>query len=245
MFCSTCKSRFPSMEAFQVHCRELHPEKTGEECTICHEIITLSAFLEHKANCTRAQNRAVLRRRKEKFMKEGGFKCRHCESFFKHELQRIKHEAEEHIGMKFSCEICGKGFPAKFMLKKHTESHNESEEAKVSCHLCGKIVKQGSIKTHITFVHEGKKIISQCKICGEMFQSNPSLLTHYEHYHQEACDYPCKDCGKRFQRKGRLSLHMRSHQEGSFSCNVCGKVSKTKARLVEHERIHTGEKPFK
>ena len=89
-----------------------------------------------------------------------------------------------HTGYKpFPCPFpgCDKGFVTKEQLKNHETTHTKSRKYK--CDQCGKaFAVKSALTTHITAVHEEKKIHS-CDICGKAFADSSNLSKHKQtHY---------------------------------------------------------------
>lgn len=194
-----------------------------------------SDYPEHVVPCYKSQIKKKWRPKPE------GIKCRHCDQHFSSHFLRVTHEAKAHVGMKFTCEICGYATAHKHMMNDHKLTHETG--ALVFCQICGKKLRQHNLRKHIRYVHEGKTDDANCNICGEEFKRSYQLKAHMNLIH-DAKVILCPVCGKRFGLKKDLNEHMKSHSEGSFACKVCGKMMKKRKTLLAHERTHTGEKPF-
>lgn len=227
--------RFESTELFLEHHKTEHPDNPSAECLKCKSTVSLEEFPEHMIACIKK-----LMNKKERYE---SVKCRHCDLTFPSHHTRQTHEAKEHLGMKYTCEICGFGTAHKALLRHHKEKHEGGQ--KEFCQICGKELAKGTLRSHIAYVHEGKKDNARCDICGEVFDRIHSLKTHLNTAHLDLSDFKCKICGRRFGLELGLKQHMKNHQPGKYPCKICGKLFKKKSTLVVHDRTHTGEKPFK
>ncbi|KAM4615196.1 uncharacterized protein ACJ7VT_010392 isoform 1-T2 [Polymixia lowei] len=158
------------------------------------------------------------------------------------------------------CKVCGKSFPSKTSLMKHSLVHSSD------CGLCGKHLEPresgelhfqthrisnvcsmkcssvDDLEQHVQ-VHTRQKPFS-CTFCKKGFDWNHTLREEMR-VHAGKKRFSCAICSKGFNQKGHLNDHMRLHTgEKPFSCSVCGKSFVQKTTLKTHMRVHTGEKPF-
>ncbi|KAM9761755.1 uncharacterized protein ACNS7B_004075 [Menidia menidia] len=137
------------------------------------------------------------------------------------------------------CDVCGKAFKNKYLLKNHQRTH--TGEQHYSCKSCDKSFTQLSNLTYHMRIHTGEKPFS-CNTCGRSFSQSGSLTAHMRTHTRP---YPGNMCGKSFQTNADLLSHIRNHTaERPYSCKTCGKSFNKSFNLTVHMRIHTGERPY-
>ncbi|XP_046365434.2 zinc finger protein 271-like [Haliotis rufescens] len=162
-----------------------------------------------------------------------------------------------HMGLKpFSCEVCGKSFPERYILTKHMKSHSTVRH--YECKLCNSAFKRGdNLKRHLKVTHnvdpekyEIKNITStksktyMCKKCDINFTDEDEFKQHKKN-HNEKVPAICSMCGKLFTNMVHLKSHMKIHANWRpYMCETCGKTFTENSQLKKHIRIHTGEKPY-
>ncbi|XP_067674559.1 zinc finger protein 595-like [Haliotis asinina] len=162
-----------------------------------------------------------------------------------------------HMGLKpFSCEVCGKSFPERYILTKHMKSHSTVRH--YECKLCNSAFKRGdNLKRHLKVTHnvdpekyEIKNITSTksktytCKKCDVNFTDEDEFKQHKK-THNEKMPAICSMCGKLFTNMVHLKSHMKIHANWRpYMCETCGKTFTENSQLKKHIRIHTGEKPY-
>jgi len=144
--------------------------------------------------------------------------CDFCNKLYPSLKQLNQHKKEIHENPKsFGCEICGKKFNQKSILKSHQKTHDKNRSKLFKCHRCDYATDtQQSFKKHQN-VHDRQ---------DEKFSTmvNPIKC--------DKCSTFCKD-------KAALSGHMSSvHPKVLYQCDFCAKFSKVKSRLVTHMKIH-------
>lgn len=228
---------------YVTHFTQKHPEQMTAPCDICSKEIPLTEYVEHNKTCKKEEAYQRYKKLSDSF-KARGIQCRHCDLKFENHDQRMTHEAV-HVGERYRCNQCDYKSMKKCLLKAHMKRHNQNEEHKICCDLCGKKITPDNMKNHIRYMHEGKKDNETCEICGAFFDRHHKLYMHMNLVHSDDPKFACAFCGKRFGRVALKESHELKHKDATFACDICGKTLKKKKSLIVHMRIHTGEKPYK
>uniref|UniRef100_A0AAY5L6U7 C2H2-type domain-containing protein n=1 Tax=Esox lucius TaxID=8010 RepID=A0AAY5L6U7_ESOLU len=254
--CSYCNKHFNYRSQLIIHER-VHTRERPFVCKQCGKGFSqINSLTKHQLS-----NKAC----------EGQHKCKECGKVFRHAQSLTNHGASAHSFGKrlacqtrgktlhtknallahtsthertFRCEICGKSFGKKQILKSHQFTH--TGERPFVCNYCGKsFAFLCNLKTHER-VHTGEKPFG-CERCGRRFTQKHSLRNHgasvhgfFKRTHERT--FRCEICGKSFGTKQILKSHQFTHTgERPFVCNYCGKSFAFLCNLKTHERVHTGE----
>lgn len=121
------------------------------------------------------------------------------------------------------------------------------------CELCGKILKNSSLRTHMEMRHFQEK--TPCSECGKVFPSANSAYMHYQvaHKHKDTI-YSCKFCDFKSRHSCDVHSHTRrKHGKNAggtpyvrplINCVICGKNFSSKNTLKDHMMIHTGARDY-
>ncbi|XP_078037441.1 uncharacterized protein LOC144470319 isoform X3 [Augochlora pura] len=137
------------------------------------------------------------------------YSCQRCKSVYLRKSFLIAHERIAHgIGadtQPYHCDICGKFFNSRHLLRKHHRSHNE----KFLCALCGKELKSLVALQQHTMRHNGEKPY-ECKACGKRFTTKVTRKVH-ELTHSGLRPYICDICGQSFTQRSSMMVHRKKH----------------------------------
>ncbi|XP_043491010.1 zinc finger protein 239-like [Polistes fuscatus] len=246
--CMICEKNYPQQFMLNAHVKKCHTPKTvlctqctfmgvdtsdverhkkrhhREEkftCEICNEIFTeKDALIAH----TTMHN----------FMKH--HQCNACGGTFNDVLSLKEHNRLHHYD------------PNSIMIdNKHVQSDRQSSDHK--CEICGKmykyksILKQHKVKAHGNSLNYEKRRYL-CALCGKELKTAKGLEIHNRSHTGEK-PYTCEICGKCFACETILRTHNVTHTgERKYSCDQCGKAFTQRSTLVVHKRYHSGERPY-
>uniref|UniRef100_A0A8D3BUF7 C2H2-type domain-containing protein n=1 Tax=Scophthalmus maximus TaxID=52904 RepID=A0A8D3BUF7_SCOMX len=138
-----------------------------------------------------------------------------------------------------TCDVCGKGFTLKQLLRNHQRLHADVRPFR--CEQCGKsFYRAHGLKMH-QMVHTGERAYN-CQYCNKSFTIQGNLQRHLR-IHTGEKPFRCETCGKSFNQADTLKGHQRIHTgERPFSCETCGKCFIQKSALKMHQKTsHSGE----
>ena len=152
---------------------------------------------------------------------------------------------------KHTQEKCDKVQARKRKYAKEWEQKNknrkEEQKEKVTCDLCGKILKSYCLKVHMERWHnpEGRKYYN-CDKCAYRCSYKPSLTQHMKN-HEGVVLETCHICGGKYKD---LDKHIKSrHNSKSTSfynlrvkCEICGKEIKKTCITTHMKAMHTERK---
>lgn len=160
----------------------------------------------------------------------------------------ITENAETEIGkLRFPCEICGKTFKKKKVLRGHIKQIHDEYGKKYRCKLCiNSYSNIGNLFRHFRAIHRNERKYV-CDKCGKSFTQRTILTEHYAS-HKEFKDINCDVCDKKFKTllnlKNHQRIHLPSSKKNEYMCSYCGKVFIHLSGFLTHQRIHTKEKPY-
>lgn len=157
--------------------------------------------------------------------------CGHLSSTY----QDFKDHEKTHL---VQCELCQEKCMSKRALKFHMKTiHNKIEEDKVSCDVCGKLMKAVSLKFHMSQVHSGK--IYKCDLCDFVTSGATFLRAHRKRHLQKPVK--CPECGKLVKR---LGAHLKrngcnAQERVKHKCDLCDMTFTLKDGVKRHmKRVH-------
>lgn len=147
------------------------------------------------------------------------------------------------VERKYCCQLCGRGFKTKPLLKRHQVVHLNPR--RYCCDLCGqRFNDSGTLKTHMHLKHDGSRDFV-CPICGLAFPMKPTLDKHIiRHNKNRPASFYCELCPAAFRDKSSMTRHHLVKHTSEFQrpiCQFCGKSYCSKTKLRMHiERHHSG-----
>lgn len=244
--CSICGKSYSDPANFRRHL-ETHSDSAKIPCPTCNQLFTRSQLYTH-----------------QRIHGPKNFFCERCGKSFvtNSALQKHIQDVHQRLGQSV-CSICNKVLANKISFRKHMAGH--SDEGKVQCTVCGKLVTKHLLAQH-SQIHGEKKY--KCDICGKAFHQLPGLQSHLRvgHNSREAkrlkkiqnneniekdengddafADRTCNICGKIYSKMKSFRKHLDSHLDSEkVPCKICNELF-SKADLSGHKRTHKRPRKF-
>lgn len=233
----------------------------------------------HKINnpsincCQRHFGRASLLSHMKYHLDPDAFKCDECDRVFLAKYKLDVHKLLAHIRpdqVKYSCELCGKGFGRLDHMKRHRQAHGPAEEGEFKCQHCDyKSNFAGGLTNHTKFHHE-KVLDFVCEVCGKGCLCKAQLERHIQRHHTKQQSEECEICHKFFfdmpchmrrahrvlpeveddllkcelcdykAARSKIKAHVRACHSGPHLCRICGVEYKSRVGLRDHMESHRG-----
>ncbi|KAG8242404.1 hypothetical protein J6590_066907 [Homalodisca vitripennis] len=182
--CSTCQKWYLGPEKLKMHVKAAHLDCNKERdavCSICEKrfsnVQNLKQHMEtHDATdclcdiCGKSiKGKSAMKRHMQyEHSRSGTFVCKSCNEQFDMEVKLMRHRKKVHskraIPLPVFCEMCGKEYKSKAILKNHRLTH--FDEKPFECEICGASFKQQSTLNTHRRVHnsEGKFRCNNCEM---------------------------------------------------------------------------------
>ncbi|XP_067636668.1 zinc finger protein ZFP2-like isoform X2 [Eurosta solidaginis] len=142
-----------------------------------------------------------------------------------------KNTRDKNYQYQYPCDICGRFFKTKLLLKRHKRIHSDEKPHK--CDFCEKRYKNRRDKN--------EQYQNPCDICGKHFTTKP-ILNRHKLCHSDEKPHKCQLCEMRFVQATTLNQHMRTHTgEKPYKCKYCDLCFAAKGLLNKHLRVHLGD----
>ncbi|XP_067635462.1 uncharacterized protein [Eurosta solidaginis] len=183
--CKYCERCFPTKSALNTHLRVHHLGDNIHRCKFCPLAFRLASELRFHSTAHKDEDSETRERNMAALMEE---------------------EAKFKVNR---CDICGKRFNTKLLLKRHKRIHNDEKPHK--CDFCEKRFAQAEhLRQHMR-THTGEKPY-KCKYCDRCFTTKKLLHKHLR-IHMGDNTYRCKFCPSAFRVASELRLHSTTHKD--------------------------------
>ncbi|XP_041981407.1 zinc finger protein 845-like [Aricia agestis] len=169
ILCEVCqKETFTKIDKYKAHLRE-HAKLTIYKCTFCDKSFSDSSnFSKHK-----------------KIHGATFFQCDLCQRKFNSKRMITQHLEYHRNHDPLPCFYCNKTFHFKSMLNKHIKFAHMQETSKFRCRFCHEYFRSLKEKwDHEWTIHNVRKIIVDCLICGAKFRKYLELKRHCHDVHE-------------------------------------------------------------
>ncbi|CAH2041743.1 unnamed protein product, partial [Iphiclides podalirius] len=167
--CEVCQTEsFTKVDRYKAHLRE-HAKLTLYQCTFCNKSFSDSSnFSKHK-----------------KIHGAIYFQCDLCQRKFNSKKMITQHMEYHNNNSPIKCFYCSKEFHFESMLNKHIKcAHTKEVSARFRCRFCHQYFKTLKEKwDHEWNVHNVRKMIVDCLICGSKFRKYSELKRHCNDTH--------------------------------------------------------------
>uniref|UniRef100_T1GXZ1 C2H2-type domain-containing protein n=1 Tax=Megaselia scalaris TaxID=36166 RepID=T1GXZ1_MEGSC len=134
------------------------------------------------------------------------------------------------------CKPCCTEFLSHKRFRVHQQFHLQKYRPKI-CFLCDKAFRmEEDFYEHIMYGHKSENELNlMCRHCDTVCEK---ISFTYKIVHDQRDDNDCKICGEQFHFKGKLKIHVETHNEAKlgkvFVCNTCGQCEPDMASFDYH-----------
>ncbi|CAL4092708.1 unnamed protein product, partial [Meganyctiphanes norvegica] len=219
--CVSCNQKFQTRNGYEIHVCDIE-----YQCDECPDTFRSVTNLNRHASVHGQPPYACATCRRPYFRKESlsrhlcqlgavaienkkSYPCHLCSSILstKHSLNTHIKAAHGGVSAKeLACEVCGKLFHRRDLLREHQSVHRAPS---LPCHICQKLFKTNkSMQVHMALHTGNKKFV--CKYCNKRFHQKVNLLRH-ERHHKPQGAICCQHCGTQCLSQLELEEHLLSH----------------------------------
>ncbi|KAK3864121.1 hypothetical protein Pcinc_030169 [Petrolisthes cinctipes] len=198
--CDKCGAVFRSVQALNRHAAIHGPPP--HSCSSCNRSYYRKESLDRHVCCCEAE----LKKQKTK---DQSFPCHLCGSVLATKYRLSTHLVSAHGeggGHQLMCEVCGKGFQRRDLLREHQAVHSPPTHPCPTCHKLFKTRK--SLDVHLLIHLDIKRFA--CKYCNKRFHQKVQLGRH-ERSHLPRGLVKCQYCATQCSSTADLKAHLLSH----------------------------------
>ena len=229
--CDSCPKAFRTMQRLQFHIM-CHTGEKPFACSFCDKRFRLKILLTnhlakvHNQGKANKQSNSAQAKQKKYTCMQYTCACRYCDKVFRSYNGRDLHEKCIHLGIKHTCDQCGRVFNFKANFQRHMNSVHCIEKP-FPCGLCDKVFAlKSTLKAH-QVVHTGEKAY-KCDVCPAAYTESRGLRKHKAREHQGHFDTD-------------QSLQTEQRQESHTEMQLMSFIPPTDQSLMKHrEQEHQG-----
>lgn len=207
--CTMCDKKFDNQKLVRNHKMEAHLSKWT--CHFCNV-----SFTEEKKFTMHMNNHLGDRKPKVEDVKDGIYKCEHCESSFDAFSQLQIHMVNHTNAVTFKCVRCAVGFKNKEELIEHVKKHDDhtkeefilpetDNESILTCPICSLSFLQEDLYLRHVAIHPELENSKEGNF--DMFLENQSNGEKDE-------SFVCTNCGEKKENQETLDMHKITECEG-------------------------------
>nr|XP_019561210.2 zinc finger protein 14-like [Aedes albopictus] len=224
--CEICLKGFENEQAFDRH--RSSDKNRKHVCGTCGaKYVSKSTLVQHeRSNCGKVAQ----------------YQCSECDKTFM-SLGGFRNHQEVHSAKRSHvCDICGRGFLRKGILKDHMNTVH-SKARLFQCTLCSKSFTSRNVFQSHQMTHTKEKPY-QCRHCEKRYYKTSDRTMHENQVHLGIRPFKCGFCPASFIRNRERRLHERTHTKAKlYNCDQCyegyNKFSEYKAHRFEEHGLDT------
>lgn len=204
IICQICQKGFENEQTYERH--RTADKNRKHVCRTCGaKYVSKSTLLQHeRSNCGKIAQYQCSECDKS-FMSLGGFRNH----------QEVHSSKRSHV-----CDICGRGFLRKGILKDHMNTVH-SKARLFQCTLCSKSFTSRNVFQSHQMTHTKEKPY-QCRHCEKRYYKTSDRTMHENQVHLGIRPFKCSYCTASFIRDRERRLHERIHTKAKlYSCELC------------------------